>query len=61
MERLENFWVEIPEPREPKIIAECGYCGMEMYEGETYYKIGDVYYCENCVERGELEDNEEEW
>ena len=61
MEHVENFWVDMPEPKEPKVLKECACCGVEMYEGETYYKIVDDYYCENCVETGELEDNEEEW
>lgn len=60
MEHVENFWVDMPEPKEPKIITECSHCGIEMYEGETYYKIGNSYYCDNCVDIGVFDDEEEE-
>ena len=60
MEHVENFWVDMPEPKEPKIITECSHCGMEMYEGDTYYKVGSNYYCDNCVDIGVFDDEEEE-
>lgn len=42
-------------------LRECDCCGLEMYEGDTYYKVGNKYFCESCVEVGQLEPDEPDW
>lgn len=42
-------------------LRECDCCGLEMYEGDTYYLINGKYYCEGCVEVGQLEPDEPDW
>lgn len=38
-----------------KAVCECELCGDDIYEGETMYKLGDMYFCKECVNRGEKE------
>lgn len=38
-----------PNAPEPPVFAECEYCGEEIYDGDTCYKIEDDYYCTDCV------------
>ena len=38
-----------------KAVCECEQCGDDIYEGETMYKLGDMYFCEGCVNRGKKE------
>lgn len=46
-----------------QILEKCAGCGCEMYHGDKYTKIGNDYYCEDCVDTGELDaDNyEPDW
>lgn len=34
------------------VVCECNECGADIYEGETMYKLSDMYFCEDCVNRG---------
>ena len=36
-------------------LAYCDECKCELYEGETVYRVGDRYFCEDCVLKEELE------
>lgn len=36
----------------------CAECGSHLYIGDTAYKMGDNYYCEECVTPLELEEPE---
>lgn len=36
-------------------LAYCDECKCELYEGETVYRVGERYFCEDCVMREELE------
>lgn len=36
------------EPDEDRIFAHCNHCGMEIYEGETYYEIDGDNVHEDC-------------
>ena len=49
------------DPREDKEpVHICHECEDGIYEGETCYKVGDKYFCKNCVEKvvAELEEVE---
>lgn len=37
-------------PEEP-VFAECENCGEKIYDGDGYYKVGDCYYCIDCVSK----------
>lgn len=37
------------EPPEPVVFAECGCCGGEIYEGETFFDIDGEYIHEDCL------------
>lgn len=39
------------EPREPELLTNCRCCGMEIYEGETLYRIGGInhFVCQSCI------------
>lgn len=41
---------ENQEPPEGRVSFTCACCGEEVYEGDDCYRIGDLYYCEGCVE-----------
>lgn len=32
-----------------KEFTKCYFCGNSIYEGETYYCIGDRNYCDDCI------------
>lgn len=36
-------------------VALCEWCGRELFEGETVYRVGDSIYCTGCVETEVLE------
>lgn len=38
-------------------IEECAECGLDLFEGEEVYEIGDGerYYCKDCLTEDELE------
>lgn len=41
------------EPPEPKTVAECDCCGMEIYEGEYCVStINGMWFCEDCASHG---------
>lgn len=40
-----------PEADEPVVVYECMQCKTEIYEGATYYHIGELIYCEECIFR----------
>ncbi len=39
-----------PDGKEPRVCCWCDECGGEIYEGQTYYKIGSNIYCEDCID-----------
>ena len=56
MERIENPMVMYRECEEvPKALERCACCGYELYHGDTVFKIDGLYYCEDCVEKTELD------
>ncbi|MBQ8400433.1 MAG: hypothetical protein IJX14_00740 [Clostridia bacterium] len=34
-----------------EIVGSCGRCGEEILEGDFCYRIGDGYWCRECVSR----------
>jgi hypothetical protein len=42
------------------VIHECVLCGAEIREGDYYYKLDGIPYCEECVEDGR-EEAESSW
>ncbi len=38
-----------PEADELMSLHECVECWAEIYEGETYYHVGELIYCEDCM------------
>ena len=38
-----------PNASEPLIAYYCDECGEPIYDGEIYYKIGEDFYCEECI------------
>jgi len=37
------------EPPEGKPVCVCDDCGDDICRGETYYRIGDAFICEDCI------------
>ena len=56
-EQIENPWVlgNTPFDKEEEPLEECKCCGCDLFHGDTYFKIGNDFYCEDCVETGELD------
>ena len=54
MEHIENYMVMYTEPEE-KALEECECCGCELFHGDKFFKIGSDFYCESCVDTGELD------
>lgn len=47
---LDRYLTNDPrEDEEP--VHVCYECEDGIYEGETCYKVGDKYFCKNCVEK----------
>lgn len=48
-----SYW-DVPErplePPEDKPAGYCGFCGGEVYEGDTVYRIDGQLIHENCLE-----------
>ena len=38
-----------------KPLEECKYCRCELFHGDKVFKIGSRFYCEDCVDIGELD------
>lgn len=38
------------EPPEPVVVYRCGWCGEEIYAGDTAYLDDGVPVCERCIE-----------
>ena len=56
MERIENPMVLCnPFEEEEKVLEECKCCGCDLHHGDKYFKIGNDFYCEDCVDTGELD------
>ena len=60
MEQIENYMVMYTEPEE-KALKECKCCGCDLFHGDSYYKIGNDFYCEDCVDTGELDAEDYEY
>lgn len=54
---IENPMVLYTE-KEDKPLAECKCCGLDLFYGETAYKIGSEYFCEDCVEKCDLDEED---
>jgi len=39
-----------PEASSPVAVYECTECGYEIYDGDTYYRVGWKIYCKDCIE-----------
>ena len=37
---------------DPTVVHKCAHCGAEIYEGDEYYEIDGVSYCEDCLYDG---------
>ena len=64
MERIENPMVLCNQfEEEEKVLEECKCCGRELFHGDRYFKIGNDFYCEDCVDSGELDETDywEDW
>ena len=46
---LENNMVNVFETEEARPLEECDGCGLEIFEGDTYYKFADEVICEECL------------
>lgn len=48
-----SYW-DVPErplePPEDKPVSYCGFCGGEVYEGDTVYRIDGQLIHEDCLE-----------
>ena len=40
-----------PPDNEPKAVLKCFYCKEDVYEGDEYYVLDDLYCCENCLNK----------
>ena len=40
----------LSDSQEEAPVAWCGYCGGELYRGETYYRVDGRAVCEDCLE-----------
>lgn len=38
-----------PSYRQQRVIFHCDECGESIYEGDTYYRIGDSIICADCI------------
>ena len=62
MERIENRMV-VNDPCEDtreKVLEICGNCKRGLKHGDKFHHIWNVYYCEECVETGELDETDYE-
>ncbi len=60
MERIENRMV-VSDPCEDtseKVLEICGNCKCEMKHGAKFTLIWNTYFCEDCVETGELDETD---
>ena len=39
-----------PNAPEPPTVCECDLCGESIREGDYLYRLGELKYCEECVE-----------
>ena len=39
-----------PNAPEPPAVCECYLCGEPIREGDYFYRLGELKYCEECVE-----------
>ena len=44
-----------PNAPEPIAVHECYLCGESIREGDTFYRLGELNYCEECVKWGREE------
>lgn len=51
--------VRCPNYVEPRHLERCAECYCELYAGDSAYLIGNKYYCEDCVRKIELEEEED--
>lgn len=55
-----DYKIEPPET-EAKVVCRCCECKKNLYEGEDAYRIGDKFFCEDCVEHTTLECDDPDW
>lgn len=64
MERIENPMVLPREcEHEPRAVAleTCECCGCDLFHGDTVFKIDGIFYCEDCVDKAELDADDYCW
>ena len=52
---LPDYNINPPDSAEPRVVCKCKYCKADLLEGDEVHKIGDDYYCDDCVEHTTLE------
>jgi hypothetical protein len=60
MERIENQMTVNcgAEDSFRKVLEICENCKCEMKHGDKFYHVWNVYFCEDCVETGELDESD---
>ncbi len=38
-----------PNAEPDKVIGMCYLCKVKIFEGDTYYKLDDMEFCEECI------------
>ena len=51
---LDAFYHD-PQDMMMKPVCECDECRKKIYPGDTMFHIRDEYFCEECIERSEME------
>ena len=60
MVHLPDYKIDPPETEE-KAVCQCAECQNDLFEGDSAYKIGDKFYCDDCVECTTIEGYEPDW
>ena len=60
MERIENQMVVNRETEDSseKVLEICANCKCEMKHGDKFHRVWNVFFCEDCVEIGELDETD---
>lgn len=60
MERIENPMVVFKEcDSEEKSLEICQSCYCELFHGDTVYKVNGMFFCKDCVEKIELDSDDD--
>ena len=60
MERIENQMVVNLETEDnsDKVLEICANFKCEMKHGDKFHRVWNVFFCEDCVETGELDESD---